>query len=209
MPSDLVSSIVKRDGNRIQNIARKQRRKLEFEAGRFVASNCLETLHLPTTVGRAPDRSPVWPEKSVGSISHSDHFAWAAVGRTSDYAAIGIDTEPVADRKTWEHLRNEILLAAEEDLGKVAGLDELQTFTLIFSAKESFYKCIYPLSPIFFGFHDVEVVEMDRQTITMKFKSTSPNPFNPNQSLRIEYVITNNDVFTACWLRPNQVSSHC
>ena len=205
IPSDLISGIFQRDSKISGLAAGRQRRKLEFSAGRYAAENCLTELGIASEVGRAKDRSPVWPEGAVGSISHSDRFAWSAVGLAKDYASIGIDTEPIAERSTFNQLCEEIFNQGEEKFGDAMELDELQTFTTIFSAKESFYKCVYPMNPVFFGFHDVRVVCADSQTITMQLAKRSPNQFNSKKPIQIDYVVTGRDVFTACWLRPTDI----
>ena len=44
---------------------------------------------------RAQDRVPIWPDDLVGSITHTDLWAAAAVARRDQgFVAIGIDLEP-------------------------------------------------------------------------------------------------------------------
>ena len=205
LPSDLVSVLFRRDLRFSGKSAGRQRRQIEFQSGRLAAGKCLESLGLGAEVGSADDRSPIWPTGAVGSISHSDLLVWSTVGLTTDYAAVGIDTEPIADEKTFSHLREEILGPGEAEFGKANGLNSLQTFTTIFSAKECFYKCIYPLNPMFFGFQDARITKMDSQTVTIQLTDTSPNQFNNRRPIAVEYSVTQDNVFTACWLRNYEI----
>jgi 4'-phosphopantetheinyl transferase EntD len=45
----------------------------------------------------AGDRTPVWPDGVVGSITHTGDFAAAAVAWAADIAGLGIDSEQVID----------------------------------------------------------------------------------------------------------------
>ena len=73
-------------------------RRRELENGRTYAKQALTLLDLrDVEIPVAADRSPVWPEGIVGSITHvtggaCGHFA-AAVARIRDVNAIGIDIE--------------------------------------------------------------------------------------------------------------------
>lgn len=201
LPSDIRSCLFERNG---EELSCRERRTREFNAGRWCAANALGELKIQAEVGVAADRSPIWPTGITGSITHSDHFVWCLAGRTGSLASIGIDTEAVVDQATLGHLRNEILNDQELQLGLDAGWNELESFTAIFSAKESFYKCAYQLKPTFLGFHDVEVVAIDDQTISLQMASDSPNQLNSLRMMRVEYVIDSQQVFTACWLRQKE-----
>ena len=178
----------------------KAKRKLEFDAGRFCVETALKKFGVQQEVGTSHDRCPIWPVGVCGSISHSDEFVWVAVGKTQKFASIGIDTEPVADEKTLKHLTEEILNPGEMELGQTLGLTKAETFTAIFSAKESFYKCVYPLNKLFFGFHDVVVNAMDSESIQLKTAVCSPNQFLSNQAMHVNYVVANGNAFAVCWL---------
>ena len=46
----------------------------------------------------AEDRAPIWPDRVVGSITHTGDFAAAAVAWAADIAGLGIDSEQAIDR---------------------------------------------------------------------------------------------------------------
>lgn len=131
-------------------------RRHEFAAGRHCAREALarlqhEAVALPIGSGRAP----VWPPGIIGSISHIDGIAIAAVARTSDLGALGIDVE------NGDPLEAELLtLVCREDELAELSVNNLQPglgAKLIFSAKESVYKCLWPLTGVFLEFRDIGI----------------------------------------------------
>lgn len=201
LPSDVSSTLFEREYVMANG---KEKRGAEFRSGRLAAECSLLQIGIAGEVGVADDRSPIWPERSVGSISHSDAFVWSIAGLTSDLDSLGVDTEPIAEATTVGHLKDEILLPGEEELLLEHGFDELTAFTLIFSAKESFYKCLYQLEPVFFGFHEVQVKSVDGETLVLELTDECPDELQRFDAIQIEYIVTNDNVFTACWMRSSE-----
>src|SRR5262249_55965439 len=85
-------------------------RTMEFRAGRHCARIALSRLNVQGPVLRAPDRSPIWPEGTVGSIAHTRRaersFCGAAVARVGLVRALGLDVEIDAplDAKLWKRI---------------------------------------------------------------------------------------------------------
>jgi len=130
-------------------------RRQEFIHGRCCARSALTALGLP---GRAipvgAGREPVWPEGIVGSISHCGPLAAAAVARRIDISAVGIDLE--SDQPLDENLLAMICRPTERKWLQETG-QALATAKLIFSAKESIYKCIWPTIRHFVNFQDIGI----------------------------------------------------
>jgi 4'-phosphopantetheinyl transferase EntD len=137
------------------------KRAQEFAAGRLCARRALAEFGIENfPIERAADRQPIWPPGMVGSITHTLGFCAAVVAARATTAAIGLDTEGVGGTPPGvkPHLWPSICLASEIDW--IATLPESQrarAATLIFSAKEAFYKCQYPLVREHLGFHDAQV----------------------------------------------------
>jgi enterobactin synthetase component D len=107
------------------------------------------------TVGVGQERRPSWPAGFVGSITHSTTFAWAVVARASDVRSIGIDSEIVFDEAA---LREAGPLALDDhEWQLVRRGHEAEGATLVFSAKESLFKCVNPCIDVFFEFADARV----------------------------------------------------
>lgn len=142
-----------------------QKRKLEFLAGRHCAREALRALvpdRTPEPIAIADDRGPRWPPGFVGSISHSHGVASAAVARCDDARAIGLDIEILIPEAAANEIRRTIS-TPREIVASTRALDwsERLVLTVIFSAKETIFKCLYPLVRRNFGFHAVEVTAID------------------------------------------------
>jgi len=134
-----------------------RKRAQEFAAGRVCARRLLAEFGIrdfPLAV--AEDRQPLWPDGIVGSITHTTGFCAAVVAQKNRLAAIGLDCEIAAGVKPelWS-----AICTPDESLW-LSSLPESErkpAATLIFSAKEAFYKCQYPLTRERLRFHDVSV----------------------------------------------------
>jgi len=139
-----------------EHVARAVPKRLrEFARGRVSARQLLGELGVPSAgllVG--PKREPLWPESVVGSITHDDTLCVVAVARREHYAGLGIDVEP--DEPLEPEVAARIWSPAEaEDAARRADMTPVLAARLVFSAKEAFYKCQFPLTRTFLGFKDV------------------------------------------------------
>ena len=136
-----------------------EKRQREIAAGRLCARRALARLGVadfPVLAG--PDRAPIWPKTIVGSITHTDGcadgYCGVAVGEYRKFAGIGIDAEPrlPLPDELWscildEGERQEALQNAEPGIYA----------RLVFSAKETTYKAIYPMVKRILEFSDVHI----------------------------------------------------
>lgn len=135
------------------------KRRTEIQAGRHAAHLAMEDLGFPASpVMRAPSRAPIWPTGLTGSISHNDVYAVSIVSKLSAYRSLGIDIEEseALDRDLWSVILHESEL---ENLGNHP-LPEALSAKVVFSAKESLFKALFPLTGQFLDFQDV-CVELD------------------------------------------------
>lgn len=154
-----------------------QKRKAEFVAGRYCAQTALTELYGGATpllisaggaipIGTAPQRAPLWPDGIVGSITHTQSvhtgglptrgYAAAVVARSHQVRAIGIDSENWIDASTADNIQHQILTPGDNG-GTAQFASPAQRLTVIFSAKESVFKCLYPLVNRFFDFQAAAV----------------------------------------------------
>jgi 4'-phosphopantetheinyl transferase EntD len=153
-------------------------RRREFVAGRLIARMLSDQLGLPPApVRRADDRSPVWPADRVGSLSHCDTLCAAAIGTSHAIRSVGIDIETVGrvEPKLWPTLFTE--READYFTSLTPEKVAMET-TLFFSAKESFYKCQYPLTQSWVGFQDVEVTRTDEHLLAIMPTNGEPQPWH-------------------------------
>ncbi|MGH3115544.1 MAG: 4'-phosphopantetheinyl transferase superfamily protein [Gaiellales bacterium] len=130
------------------------RRRREFAIGRYCARRALGRLGEPVHAIPVGDhRQPLWPPGIIGSITHCQGFCAAAVARTTLLRGLGIDAEPVAI------LDDEVSSLIATPLEQVRALAEPPAvgMTLLFSAKESVFKCMFPLTGVFLEFLDVTI----------------------------------------------------
>jgi 4'-phosphopantetheinyl transferase EntD len=159
------------------------KRQAEFIAGRYLAALALQHYNQqhqpneqhqyrqPTSepsefgppqglpfywVAAHTDRSPIWPAGYIGSISHSNGVVICALARNRDIRLLGIDTEQLLTPDVANELCTSILLPQEQDL--LPPQDPALWLSLIFSAKESLFKALYPQVKRFFPFSAAEVL---------------------------------------------------
>ena len=178
----------------------RAKRQREFQAGRDLAAELLSLQGEQTVVGINQDRSPRWPDGFVGSISHSDHWVWVAVAHDTAIRSIGIDTETVANPDTCQQIRFDIATAAEWQITEALDLTPEQTFSVVFSAKEAFYKCWYPVTQTWFGFEHATVESVTPDRIQIRNKESNPNTGIGPKTLEVFFMIKENEVFTATWM---------
>lgn len=140
------------------------RRQMQFRAGRYCAAQALEALDprlASTSIDRATTGAPIWPKGVTGSITHTDDYASAAVAWTTDVRSLGIDTERVMSSQQAGDVAHLVASATELAHGTAAGLSRLEALTLVFSAKESIFKCLHPLVGRMFEFNHVRLTGVD------------------------------------------------
>jgi 4'-phosphopantetheinyl transferase EntD len=143
-----------------------QKRREQFALGRKAAREAMENLGIaaPGPVLRNESRQPIWPAGLVGSISHTDTIAVAAVTYPSRCESLGIDIHLIADQRlsnSKETLLDRICHESEATWVRSDQLLQLQRAALVFSAKESIFKALYPIYQSSIAFKDVELSWQD------------------------------------------------
>jgi 4'-phosphopantetheinyl transferase EntD len=137
------------------------RRRSEFAAGRACARRALRMLGMaPQAIPVGARGEPRWPAGVLGSITHCAGLRAAALARTSDVAALGIDAEPHAPLppRLLGRIASERELAAIRDVAREhPEHPEVALDRLIFSAKEAVYKAWFPLTGRPLAFRDIEL----------------------------------------------------
>jgi enterobactin synthetase component D len=172
------------------------KRKAEFLAGRYAALHCFKQLVLEDKCTSAffgkdfdlkigPHRSPSWPTGLVGSITHTNGIASALVASKDHYVGVGVDIESWLSQESAEQIRASVLTGNDYSQfnpqkllsGEIC---EAHLLTLIFSAKETLFKALYPSVGHYFDFKDAELTELDytRQYLRLRLlKSLGAKPW--------------------------------
>ncbi|MEV0027362.1 4'-phosphopantetheinyl transferase superfamily protein [Streptomyces atroolivaceus] len=133
------------------------RRKHEFAAVRACARRAMADLGVPAApVMRGHRGMPLWPDGTVGSMTHCDGYRAAVLARASQVRAVGIDAEPNEPLPpgVWEVIsgpseRARTPLGAS---GRTVHWDRL-----LFSAKESVFKTWFPLTRVELDFLEADI----------------------------------------------------
>jgi len=206
LPDAMTCSLLNRHGS---TLVGRQKRASEHRDGRIAAGQALQRLNCYELPCASDDSCPDWPNGFVGSISHTQNFAWAVAAPKPSIAAVGIDTELIATNETVDSLWDQIATTAEYDLAHEAGLDRALAFTTIFSAKESIFKCTYPDTRIFFDFKDATVIRFGDRELSIRINDDCPNTHARGNTLNVAWNATANDVFTACWTTETTAKGAC
>jgi enterobactin synthetase component D len=136
------------------------RRKAEHLAGRYLCKELLGAAGLPPLVPIGKSRAPVWPDGWLGSITHVDGIAMCCLCRKADVALLGIDLEYWMEEGVAHDIAPTIVDAREREL-LAAPWSFSRGLSLVFSAKESFFKAAFPHVGRYFDFHAVRIVRID------------------------------------------------
>jgi 4'-phosphopantetheinyl transferase EntD len=155
------------------------KRRREFRTTRHCARRALSQLGLPLVpLLRGEHGQPQWPAGVVGSMTHCVGYRAAAVARSCEIPALGIDAEPHAP------LPAEVLqtIAVPEEHQALIALARSAPQTcwdrVLFCAKEAVYKAWFPLTRRWLGFADVTITiePTDRDQGRFQVRLGTPDP---------------------------------
>ena len=151
------------------------RRQGNFFYGRWAARAALREGGVPcVAVCSGLPREPLWPARTVGSITHIDCPA-AAAASSSSYRCIGLDVERLTVGDQQQALRGLVVDRGELRLLESSSVDRLDLcVTIAFSAKESFFKAAYPTVGRFFDISAAQVVSLNPGAGRLLLKVVEP-----------------------------------
>lgn len=143
------------------------KRRRQFASGRYFARRALHKLAgVSPPIPRGDRGRPVWPRGFIGSISHSEALAAAAVS-TGPLRGIGIDVED-AQRFARSNPRLHGKLFTPKERSRT--LSRPVEAAVTFSAKEAAYKAVNPLVGRYIGFREVAVeIDWDRLAFRVRY----------------------------------------
>lgn len=140
------------------------KRRQEFTTVRTCARLALRDLGVdPVPLVPGPGGAPVWPTGIVGSMTHCRGFRAAAVAKSTQVHAIGIDAEPNMP------LLPDVLsaIAVPHELGVLQDMaprhSGIALDRVIFSAKEAVYKAWYPTHGSYIPHHQIQIDLRDKE----------------------------------------------
>ncbi|MCM2971808.1 4'-phosphopantetheinyl transferase family protein [Larsenimonas suaedae] len=150
------------------------KRQAEYLAGRLCVRQALVDLGCTPAFPfmlESDGRRPCWPAGFTGALTHSPMLAGAWMAHSNQVLALGLDAEPIMPTARADRLAPAIVSETERVwLARHSGLDQATALTLVFSAKESLFKALNPITGVAFYFHDAELtcLCLDTQEIRLK-----------------------------------------
>lgn len=130
------------------------KREIELATGRSAAKQALAGVGVEGFIVLKGDKGePLWPDGIVGSISHTQGVCIASASNADGLLGLGVDVE--AQRVLRPDIQR--VICREEELSLHWHADTELAKLILFSAKESLYKALYPSQQRFIGFKEVAV----------------------------------------------------
>lgn len=159
------------------------KRKFEYLVGRVCVLACLKRstqfgFSDRPVITQSPGGVPaiIYKENLICSITHSDETASAIIVSKRKYLGVGIDSEKIIASALAIDIAYMILTEEErnyfnKEISHVMAFNRY--VALLFSFKESVYKCYRPLVGSFFDFQSVTVTSINLETSAISFKLNS------------------------------------
>ena len=170
------------------------KRREDFLFGRYVAHYVVEKHGSSSASSKISKISmdssgrPLFPEHLTGSIAHSDLYACAYVTLNPEIERVGVDVETIFTADTYLKVRDAVF--TKNELGYLERDDDrLLLSTIIFSTKESIYKCLHQKYDRFIDFQEVEMVSINIKESHIELRLD-------NELIRGSFQIVDNSVFS-------------
>ncbi|WP_174240564.1 4'-phosphopantetheinyl transferase family protein [Kosakonia sacchari] len=173
------------------------KRRAEYLAARYAAGQLLQNAGCDGHVGTSSGREPVWPAGWCGSLSHTSGHAIAVIAPRNAGLTPGIDIE-MFDAKTMRETAEMFTSPEERRLLATCGLAYETALLILFSAKESLFKALYPEVKCFFGFEAARICRIDTSVHSITLELTQPLTPERRQGCQFTglYLIGENRVIT-------------
>ncbi len=148
-----------------------RRRRADFLAGRLCAAKALYQLgssELLVPLASVPATPPLWPTDFVGSITHTEQFAAAAIARQGTIKYLGVDAERIIGDEECEEVASVISSADELEQSAACYFRPGELVSLLFSAKESVYKCFFSRLKSDLSFREIDI-SLERNSSRFQF----------------------------------------
>lgn len=173
-------------------------RRNEFIGGRRCARAALADLgQAAVALPADADGVPIWPTGWMGSISHSRGLCCAVAAQTAVLAGLGLDLEKT--NRLSSRAMERVVHPAE-----AAFVGESQRFgSLLFSAKEAFFKAQYPVWGAQPNFKDLAfLIDSTNQALAVvEVADYLPETLKTAATrMQFRYRFLGDYVVTLCWL---------
>lgn len=180
------------------------KRQVEFAAGRWCAIRALRRCGYggPSVIPIGIERAPCWPMGYIGAISHCKGLAVAIAGEQQHYSGVGIDIERPVPIDTLRQIISHVATQPELKIGIAQGLPYDIWSTILFSAKESLFKALYPTVGRYFDFLDAVITQLDRHTgyLQLQLVNSLSTRHIAGNRYRVDFAVGHEYLVTRCLL---------
>lgn len=171
-------------------------RQREFTTGRLLIHDLAGRADVASTFPLAIQASgmPTWPIGHIGSISHTSTTAFAILGPASSENC-GCDVEEIIPDAVMIHVEPEVLTAIESTKVTSSSARAVDV-TLIFSAKESIYKAVFPTLRQFFDYSAFELEFKNDHMLRFRRNLAHPLADSLPDQATVYYSVDATTVFT-------------
>lgn len=178
-----------------------QLRRNTFSSGRSCARAVMLEAGLPiSALPRCNDGSVQWPEGLLGSLSHTNDWAVAAVAVSAmcEAKSIGIDLERI---KPLDDGVIKLIATPSEREELTSSSSPVWHSMALFSIKESLYKCLARDFGQFIDFQDVQINDLAGGRPLLRFVRAELAERYQSENVELRMALTPWHVFTLAWLR--------
>lgn len=188
LPEELINAVAKR--------------KSEFLAGRYCVKQLAKRLKIPGAdsieVKIGPHRAPIWPLGTLGSITHNTSTALCLLSNDASVGALGLDIENIVAEELMGSISGQVCSQQEIELLLSKGFDHCEAFTLVFSAKESIFKALYPMVSTYFDYKEAILKGVDSSNHRMCFQlnDSFAKKYSLTHELNVDFILEGGVVLT-------------
>lgn len=178
------------ESERVKNFS--ESRRTQYMSSRFALKHLFQKYGFNlTTLYSDQDGVPLYPHPISACLSHTHKYSVAISSSLDIY--LGIDIEKIISSARIEVMRNKVL--HEKDI--LLSDEQLLEMTLIFSAKESLFKALFPTVRCFFGFEEASCLSIDYQHLTLELHSQKEQLVPFNRKYQLQWFLFDDHVITS------------
>jgi len=173
------------------------KRRAEYLAGRYAARQLLVMAEDYGDVAIGLDRAPIWPTSWRGSISHTEKWAIAIITPRYSKISLGVDIEMFRPDIMGE-IATTFTTSYERGILVASNLPYEVALFMLFSAKESLFKALYPWVQHIFGFEAAKLCKLDihQNCFTLELTRQLAPGLSAGYRAVGHYLITQDNVIT-------------
>ncbi len=181
-------------------------RKAEFIAGRYCALKILNSIGIISNdIFSNEDGTPNWPPDILGSITHTKNYVSVSISNNSKLLGLGRDSEFVFPKTINKEVGFTIVTKDEWNYSKGFTKEEFNTF--VYSAKESLFKALYPITKTFIDFNEVKIDGLDDKYFKIKLKKPLSRFIAAGQTFKGSYYFEKDLVHTGVDIKKGEINN--